>query len=640
MGLNDDGMGNADYDAYMNAGADNPGIDTTVDDDGMGNADMDAYMNASQNSQPSEPTPEDNNVDDTNINDNTPEEDDDTDEQEAEQTRGQKAKEFMKAKGKQALAIHEQRMTKKWGSANRGKRWVNRGKKVAKTVGRTGVKAGKTALKGAAVLGGAAALGAFGAMFGQGKEGLAAGAALGGYVSQKTITGVSKAYGKASETAGDYRSGLVSDKTREKDAFKEFSADKKQQDKAVYSYRKNHDGENPNGKQLEQELKDRFELSRYGLTDDQIDDSLELYQDRNAEILENEALDQGIDVDQLKDKAGGEDNLDRDKYRQLLKKSLEKNDKKNAEQAIEKANRVAGSQAKYTAQLAKAYSAKDFRDPKAMENAYNQITSGLMDGLPDTEANRQMADSYARRYLTDAGAMHSVSNVPLPGESRTVDIQAPANRNMPNIMNALELDRANLTEEQQQRIQDLNIRIHSAGYDDTQISQLAAMAVDRRALPEKTITNFEDIVNASVEYIEDGSIRTEAEKTVRSVNEGKAPKKLVDSEMRDRFVLKSTFNVEKEKDVTAIRDLETERFESKTQMEMTRDFANKTRGMSEASKNYEKKQLKKKLETSGASREKVEKDLENIVDLADIMNNPNKMSGMPKKTTKKTSTTK
>ena len=31
-----------------------------------------------------------------------------------------------------------------------------------------------------------------------------------------------------------------------------------------------------------------------------------------------------------------------------------------------------------------------------------------------------------------------------------------------------------------------------------------------------------------------------------------------------------------------------------------------------------------------------EKDLENIVDLADIMNNPNKMSGMPKKTTKKT----
>ena len=48
--------------------------------------------------------------------------------------------------------------------------------------------------------------------------------------------------------------------------------------------------------------------------------------------------------------------------------------------------------------------------------------------------------------------------------------------------------------------------------------------------------------------------------------------------------------------------------------------------MTEAGKATEKEKLKRRLEKSGDSNDKIQTDLNNIVDLAEVMNDPNKLS--------------
>lgn len=372
---------------------------------------------------------------------------------------------------RQLASIHNQRMAKKWGSTSRGKRWVNRGGRLARTLARTAgrgaLSVGKTAVRGAAVLTGAAALGAFGAMFGQGKAAAGLGASLGANLSNKAISGVSnlsnRAYNNISSAASDYRNGMRNDDSREKAAKQKFEADKKQIDKAVYSYRKNHDGQNPNRMQLQQEMGDRFELSRYGLTDDQIDDSLELYQNKNQEILEREATNKGIDLNELKEQATDKkgQNFNEAKYRNLLEQKLKK--AQNGEQTIEKAKNIAASQAKQTADLAKAYSTKDFRDSKTMQTAYDNIVNGLAGENP-SEQRMQLADNYARKYLSDAGAMHGVVNVPLPPRKSEETFAR-------KMLTSRGISEPN--SEQLALAEEMQIRLQEAGYEENQILQIA-----------------------------------------------------------------------------------------------------------------------------------------------------------------------
>ena len=376
----------------------------------------------------------------------------------------------------------------------------------------------------------------------------------------------------ATGSVKDYNKGLSSNERREKLAKNAFKGDSKQIDKAVYSYRKNHDGKDPNHKQLEQELEDRFTLSRYGLTDDQIDNALPSYQ---------EAVENGKDPE------------------------------------------IAASQAKYAANLAKWYTPKDFMDPKKMENAYNTVKDGLIE---QTGCTPEIADEYARKYLTEAGSMHGLkaSQVRLPENNQTVDINAPTRD--AGVFNSLGLNQADLQEEQMQQISNLNIKLHDAGYDEGQIRQIASTVANNRQTADGVINNFENVVNASVEYIDDGKARSQAESLVRGLNAGgRAPKAQVDAEMRERFVVKSTMGVTKEKDISAIRDLETEVFETKTDRQIARQVANQHRGKLRAGSDMttEKQEMINKLVESGSSKEKATKDVENIFDVAAIYADPN-----------------
>lgn len=250
-------------------------------------------------------------------------------------------------------AVHNERMSKKWGSTSRGKRWVNRGKKFG--IGAL-KKAGRIATTGAGALAG----GTLSFMMGQGfGKGALTGGALGNTLYKKG----EKAIGNAVETGKDYTNALKNDKGKENQAFTEFRANKKQIDNAVNSFRKNNDGKDPTRKELQKEIRDRFELSRYGLDDQQIDDCLPLYQDKLEELMENP------DVDE------------------------------------DKAKEIAASQAKYTANLAKTYSPKDFRDAKVMSSACEKIKTGLMENTGCSDA---IAEEYTRSYLTNAGKMKSV----------------------------------------------------------------------------------------------------------------------------------------------------------------------------------------------------------------------------------------
>lgn len=471
---------------------------------------------------------------------------------------------FVKDKGKQALSIHNQRMAKKWGSTSRGKRWVNRGKRV---LGGTA----KFATRSAATLAGTAALGALGFMMGQGDKGALAGAALGNMLGNKAIKGVSN-------TGSDYYNGLLNNEHRENKERNEFKADSNQIDKAVMSYRKNHDEEDPNRKQLNDEMNDRFELSRYGISDDQIDDVISIYQAK--------------------------------------KKELEKSGRTK-----EDAKRIAAVQAKNTAKLAKSYSPKEFMDPNKMKTAFNTVKQGL---IKDTKCTPEIADDYARMYLTNAAKMNGVSEsqVQLPLENETIDVEVPSSVGVPTWAGSLGIEQANVGSNDLQRLTNLNIRLHEQGLDDDQIKLLTGN-IDKNGSTSEIITNFENKVNTSVEYLKNENARNEVEKYLSARGES-VTKDNIDSEMRERLVLTETFNINSKKDLNAMRDIEKSRVNTKTQKQMAREMALKTRGATKGKKEELKKNLITELTDGGnISTEKASQDVENIFTLAEMYNTYN-----------------
>lgn len=405
-----------------------------------------------------------------------------------------------KAKGYagKAAAIHNQRMAKKWGSASRGKRWVNRGKKLGKG-------ALKFATKTAATGAGALALGTLGFMVGQGSKGAIAGAALGSTLGNKAI----KTAGNISDTAKDYYNGMRGDKSREKKALSDFSGDKKQIDNAVLSYRKNHNGEDPSRKELQQELADRFMLSRYGLNDEQINDSLPMYQDKLAELK-----DKGVDEDRAKE--------------------------------------IAASQAKYASNLSKAYSGKDFRDSKTMNNAYEKIKDGL---IANTGCTEDIADKYAREYLTEAGKMKSVSEgeIALPPIKEKITI--PNNGNMYGRLNFGNDAASQSQQDQVQAIQDVLIEV---GFEQEEIKQVMEYSTGNNndEIIESFATNVKYIISNNVDsnkHISIGEIQSGRMKShITKAKENKTVMK----ENIEKLDLTQKTGIKDEKTLEKMRDLE------------------------------------------------------------------------------------
>lgn len=261
---------------------------------------------------------------------------------------------------------------------------------------------------------------------------------------------------------------------------------------------------------------------------------------------------------------------------------------------------------------AQSYSAKDFRDEKAMAGLYKDIYEKYIDaGVTEAQA-----DSNTRKIMQDAGKLKGVNNVALPPRNQTVDI--PINRSVPRALGVELSDDYN--EEQVERVNQLNIRLKDMGYSDSEINQIASSSANSRARVAHVIDTYE----AKVEYLENEEAQNQAKLQIESMNGGRnATAQEVRTEMQERLVLKSTFNVGKEKDVSALRSLETTELKEKTQIQAAREFAKENKGQlnNEGRMATKKQQLVNRLKSGGSSTEKALKDAENIINLAGQYNN-------------------
>lgn len=442
-------------------------------------------------------------------------------------------------------AIHNQRAAKKWGSTSRGRRWVNRGKKLA----------GKTA-RFAAVGAGAATLGAFGVMTGNGAAGVATGAMLGSRLGNRVIK---RASGFVA-TAKDYGRAFSTPEKREAKVLERFKADSSQIDKAVLSYRERHDGVDPNDIALDKEMESRFELSRYGLSDDQIDKAIGTYTD----IIDKE----GISAD------------------------------------------IAAMQTVYASQLAADYSKKDFRSEKTMKEAVETISRSFQ----ERGVSKQVADANARKYLQRAATIKK-TEIALPSTNKTIDIKMP---NAKVVASSLGVNSSNMETVHIERINNITARLHHAGYSEAQIKQIAT---DSRG---GTTVEILDRYEARVEYLNSDNAIEEAKMTIEARNGGDyATKQQLQAEMGERLVLRETFDFKNEKELSAMRDLEETTVKSKSQKEVARLFAIENRGKlnNEAHMAGAKRDLINKLMQGGASSDKAIKDADNIINLAFRYNN-------------------
>ena len=451
--------------------------------------------------------------------------------------------------------IHAQRMAKKYGTTSRGKRWARR-------LGR-GAKNGVRALAKGSLIAGAATIGASAALLtGNGAEAaaiLGGTAALGLQRGKRKIKGIAK---YASNSTKDYyRNNAIPILSRvlnsdeNKKAFKAFESNPDELNNAILSYRKNHDGANPSYIDLQNEMKDRFALSQLKLNNDQINNAVGTYQ----ELRDTEGM--------------------------------------NDEMALH--------QAAFAAKLADRYSAKDFASEKTMNEAIKTISN-----------SRNISKADVMKHLQRASKMKGVDMVKLPEQTRNVDINTqPA---VPSWVGNLGIDEGTLTETNVEQITRLNVRIHETGFDEGQLRLLAG-SINRQGGSSEVITNFQHKIEASAEYINNPSLRKDAEKYLQNSREP-VTRETIDSEMRERLILSDTFNVKGKKDLNAMRDIERKTPRTKSQKQVAREMAVATRGLSDVQKKAAEKKLTKQLTDGGTSATQAKIDAQNVMELAEMYN--------------------
>lgn len=452
-------------------------------------------------------------------------------------------------------SIHAQRMAKKYGTTSRGKRWARRLGKGAKNGVRALAKG--TLIAGAATIGASAAL-----LTGNGAEAaaiLGGTAALGLHRGKRKIKGIAKYASNA--TKDYYRNDAIPILSRvlnsdeNKKAFKAFESNPDELNNAILSYRKNHDGANPSYIDLQQEMRDRFALSQLKLNDSQIDNAIGTYQN-------------------LRDVEGMDDE-------------------------------VALNQSAFAAQLVDRYSAKDFGNEKTMKEAAQTIAN-----------SRNISKADAIQHLQRAAKMKGVDMVKLPEQTRTVDVNTQPE--IPSWVGNLGIDTGSLTETNIEQITRLNVRIRETGFDEGQLRLLAGNT-NRQGNSSEIITNFVNKIETSAEYINNPSLRNDAEKYLQDIKEP-VTRENIDSEMRERLILSDTFNVKGKKDLNAMRDIERKTPRTKTQKQVAREMAIATRGLSDVQKKAAEKKLTKQLTDGGTSATQAATDARNVMDLAEMYN--------------------
>lgn len=447
--------------------------------------------------------------------------------------------------------------------ARAAKRGLNKAYNGAKNVGR------KT-IKGATTLAGAAALGLAGAMFGQGKAGLAAGAALGNKVGGSITNATDKAWKGAEDLAGDIHNEFW-DKSKENDKRK-FKENKNNQLLAMQNYKDRH-GVRATGKELDKELENMYNMDLHGVNKDQFNDTLSQYEDN----LEN-----GMS--------------DKDAMNTAMSSALQ----------------------------AQKYSAKDFRDEKAMKQAYD----GLYKQYAKNGITGAAADKRIREILDGGAKMKGVSEgANLSGVNKTVDI--PIQRKLPEgLRESLGIHEKEMTPEREQSISKLTVRLQDQGFDQAQINELARSAADSKVNADGVVKNYENIVEAAIEYNKNSSYDADIEKLVRGQNAGGDPTRAqIDAERNERFVLRTTLGI-KDEDVTAARQLEESTFKTKTDKQMAREYAKANKSAIKNGKDmtFAKKQLETTLKEKGnLSPDKAKEEADKIHNFATgIYNDPGK----------------
>ena len=466
-------------------------------------------------------------------------------------------------------AVHNQRAAKKWGSTSVRGRWMGKKGRLATLVSRTA----KFGVRTAGTVAGAAVLGGAGFMFGKGAAGAVAGAALGRRFANRTITG---AAGVASTVKDYYRNGIIgTDKRNEKmeeEALRTFKGDRTQIDKAVTNYRDNHDGANPTYTQLEKEMEDRFALSRYGLDDTQTDKLLGTYQ----KLIDPE----------------GDYKLD---------------------------STQAGREMAYASKLAQQYTPEKLRNEKTMQEALSNITNQFIAG----GASQDKAAAMARVSLERAGTLHKVKTA-LPPETITVTSKAPSVGTVARTM-GVEVTQMDTVEVEQMR--DITVKLEKAGFSQKEITTIATSC--KGGTTKEVLKNY----NVKLEYLNNTTAQDEARRSVEIRNNGsQATKAQLRTEMKERVVLSSTFNVKDESKITELRNMEMNSgIKNKSQIQAAREFANKHKGsfnnfgyMSGA-----RDALIRQLTDGGkVSRETATKNARNIINLASQYNNETLVDGV------------
>lgn len=261
----------------------------------------------------------------------------------------------------------DKKLMAKYGTKNRGILYKDANGKIragalGKYMAQKGSKLGKKAIKGATTLAGAAALGTLGLMVGQGSKGALAGASFGANVGNRVNKKMSSGYASAREYGREASYATKSEEERRKERALEMMKTPDQIEKASQSFSKRNGGKIASTSELNQELADRARFKEMKLNDDEIDDAMEIYGKNKADLGEEGAL----------------------------------------------------QMAYASANLASRYSAKDFEDPKKMDNAYKK----LMREYEALGVNQDLADESVRDIITNAASTYGIKSPALSIPSR------------------------------------------------------------------------------------------------------------------------------------------------------------------------------------------------------------------------------
>lgn len=492
---------------------------------------------------------------------------------------------------------HAQRMLKKHGTTSRKKRLVKRTGKAAKGVLKgTGKLAKLAGIAGIATVGAGIALAT-----GNGGEAFAIATGAAGIIASD----VGKSAKRTIKGAATYTKGAAKDyynndsipvisnianskfghafgQNKEDREFKAFEQNQDEQNGAILNFRKNH-GRDPNNSELRQEMKDRFALSQYGLSSDQIDKAVGEYQKLRAANIAN--------AEQIKDKEA-------------------------RSAALESAPKRAADQAAFQAQLADRYKNK-FGKEKEMQDAIKAVTKRFT----DAGVAEPIAKANAIKYLNNAAKMNKETMI-LPGNSQTIEAPIERQRTAPNVMQYfVKDDLPPLDNEQIETMNNITLKlIEKGGLTNEQIEVIAQTSVPSGDISRMDANELINQYAISAEFVLDNKQRNHTVKVMKK-NGQDATNQAVNEKMVDKLVMTHKFNFDPKKDTNKIYGIEKQESNLEiSQVELARQMATedgKGKLESEGFRKTKRKELRTQLLNGGTSKEQVEKDLDNLFRLAD-----------------------